>query len=337
MNKLSFKKFLPGLVSVIIIAGMAVQSFATNIDLAAFVNKDKYMTKYYELDWRIKDVKDRLDRMYKFTCKNVKTFAGTTPQTIAPVASNPFYFNNFSASYIGWNYYTAFFDDPKAIRVSTRYALTYGGAQGGIGGTYKVHTNTFKKEYPASLCKWRDGFELLPTTKVSITINDRVTGASTNNMNTEIIMGPFKKVPKYTTVGQQLTQGYICEFPHVLFNSSWNWQNVMSYNYGTETKPTSWTTFGSNVYTYIGTVNAGQNTLSKYPTFTRADIENGNMALGKALRGHSELWFNNAVPADISNRTNVWLRLYYSYDSTSNLGTFANLGEMNFTNWNNNK
>ena len=61
------------------------------------------------------------------------------------------------------------------------------------------------------------------------------------------------------------------------------------------------------------------------------------MALGKALRARSELWFNNAVPADISNRTNVWLRLYYSYDSTSNLGTFANLAEMNFTSWNNDK
>ena len=66
MNKPSFKKFLPGLVSVIIIAGMAVQSFATNIDLAAFVNKDKYMTKYYELEWRIKDIEKRLDR--KFAC-----------------------------------------------------------------------------------------------------------------------------------------------------------------------------------------------------------------------------------------------------------------------------
>ena len=77
MNKINFKKIAPGIISVVIIAGMAIQSFATNVDMAAFVKKDTYMTKYYELDFRIDDIEKSLARTYRFVCTNLKSYGGT--------------------------------------------------------------------------------------------------------------------------------------------------------------------------------------------------------------------------------------------------------------------
>ena len=331
MNKLSFKKFLPGLVSVIIIAGMAVQSFATNIDLAAFVNKDKYMTKYYELDWRIKDIDGRLDRLYKFTCKNVKSFVGGSASNYA--INTPFAVNFWAGNYDGDNWLYAYLDDPKAIRVNTLYAF-------GIYGTpslYRRHTKIFKKEFPASICKWKPGIELLPNTKVKIEISDDKYATNDSTLVQTVIMGPFKKFPKYTSTGGSPSTGYICETPFCLFQSTWNWTNVMSYAYGSETEPTSWTSIGSDVNTYTyGYYNAGWNE-SQYPPLTREDYENGDVALGKKSMAHTKWYFQAGTVADLSSRTNVWLRIRYSYNSTGGYSAWLNMGEFNITNWNANK
>ncbi len=333
MNKPSFKKFLPGLVSVIIIAGMAVQSFATNIDLTAFVNMDKYMAKYYELDWRIKDIDGRLDRLYKFTCKNVKTFGGTHYNPRG--RGTPFYMGSYNSNYNSDNYFYAFLDDPKAVRVNRRYLLIYNGT-GSPGGTYRLHTNTMKREFPASMCKWNKGIELLPTTKISFSIDDRVTGGNTNTMTATVTMGPFKKVPKFTG-GQSQATGYLVELPVQLFNSTWNWTNVMQYAYGSETQPTSWTNLGSDVQLYsYGYYYAGYSN-SQYPPITREDYENGDIAIDKKSFGHTFLYFNAGTVADLSSRTNVWLRMYYSYSATSSWGSYAGLDQLNLTSWNNNK
>ena len=335
MNKLSFKKFLPGLVSVIIIAGMAVQSFATNIDLAAFVNKDKYMTKYYELDWRIKDINNRLDRLYKFVCKNVKTYAGTGESENTP--AYPFYFYSFNSYSNDQERCYTFLDDPKALRVNKRYLLTYRGTAA-TSGSWRYHTNTFEKEIPASLCKWRSGIELLPNTKVKITLTDQLYGNRADTYWQTIVMGPFKKVPKFTAGSTQST-GYICELPFTLVNSTYNWTNGIEYAYNRETEPTSWTTFGSDVQSYTyGYYYSGASS-SQYPALTAADFENGDIALGKKSRGHTMWYFTSGTIADISSRTNVWIRIRYGISTESNnyFAAFANLHELNLTSWNNNK
>ena len=335
MNKLNFKKFLPGLVSVIIIAGMAAQSFATNIDLAAFVNKDKYMTKYYELEWRIKDIEKRLDRTYKFTCTNLKSFAGTT----ALVENSPAYafsMNEFTSSYQPNNRYVAFLDDPKALRVNLRYLLTYRGTNT-TSGSWRTHNTIMEREVPASMCKWNPGIELLPTTKVKINLTNNPYANNSTTYWTTIIMGPFKKVPKFTA-GQSKTQGYICELPFVLTNSTFNWTNSAEYNYNTEKEPTSWTSFGSDaaIYTY-GYYKSGWS-YSQYPALTAADFENGDVALGKKAIGHTQWFFQNGTIADISSRTNVWIRIRYGISQSSDgFSSFANLNELNITSWNNNK
>ena len=334
MNKLSFKKFLPGLVSVIIIAGMAASTFATNIDLAAFVNMDKYLTKYYELDWRIKDIEKSLDRLYKFTCKNVVSFKGTYTSENAP--GTPFYQNSNGTAYLQHTGYVAFLDDPKALRLGTRNNLTYYGAQGAASGSYKFHTNTFVREIPASVCKWNQGIELLPNTKITVTHTDYVNSAANDTYTTTIIMGPFKKVPKFTG-GSSQTTGYICELPFCLTTTTHNWTNAMSYNYNTETQPTSWTSIGSDVQSYTyGYYKSGWSS-SQYPALTAADFENGDVALGKKSLAHTMFYFAGGNIADLSSRTNVWLRLYYSGSGQSGPATWLSMDEVNLTSWNNNK
>ena len=335
MNKLNFKKFLPGLVSVIIIAGMAVQSFATNIDLAAFVNMDKYMTKYYELDWRIKDINNRLDRLYKFVCTNVKTYAGTSYADNTP--AYPFYFYSTNSWVSYYERYYTFLDDPKALRVNKRYLLTYRGTDA-TSGSWRSHTNRFEKEIPASLCKWNKGIELLPNTTVKITLTDQPYAADSDTYWQTIVMGPFKKLPKLTAGATQAT-GYICELPFTLTSSTYNWTNGFEYAYNRTTEPTSWTTFGTDVQLYTYGYYYSGSSQSQYPPLTAADFENGDFALGKKSRGHTFWYVNSGAPTDVSSRTNVWIRMRYGISTGSNnyYAAFANLHELNLTSWNNNK
>ena len=44
-SNINFKKIIPGLISIVIVVGMFAQTFATNIDLNAFVTNDEFETK----------------------------------------------------------------------------------------------------------------------------------------------------------------------------------------------------------------------------------------------------------------------------------------------------
>ena len=76
IKNINLKNLVPGIISLMLIAGMAASTLATNIDLEAFVRRDDFLAKYNELDWRVDDIEKSLDRLYKFTCTNVKTFGG---------------------------------------------------------------------------------------------------------------------------------------------------------------------------------------------------------------------------------------------------------------------
>ena len=107
MKKINFKNLIPGLISIVVIAGMAFQSLATNIDLAAFVPKDIYMEKYYDLEFRARDIQNSIERTYKFVCTNVKTFGGY--EVSHSLSKTMFDGNSSSHTYHWWNRHYADF------------------------------------------------------------------------------------------------------------------------------------------------------------------------------------------------------------------------------------
>ena len=194
MNKLSINKILPSVVSIMIIVGMAVQSFATNVDRAAFVQKDKYMTKYYELDWRIDDVNKSLERLYKFTCTNVRSFGGSGQEQSY---DNIFYQRNATQTYHWYSLPIADLSEEGYLRVNNADALTWFGNHG--------KTDRMEFEIPASLCRWRKDVELYPHTKVKILLLRTWPNTSGTQQQAtlqfEIKMGPFKKFPYINSTG----------------------------------------------------------------------------------------------------------------------------------------
>ena len=335
MNKLNFKKLVPCLVSIVIIAGMAAQSFATGVDLSAFVDIDTYMTKYNEIDWRIEEIDKSLERMYKFTCTNVKTFAGilTRSDTLNNFPS-VFYMGNYNSTYPSENTLVAFFDDPKYLRVNKMWSLTYGGT--GAGGSFKNKTITLQRDYPASMCQWKDGIVPQPTAKIDFNITYGVTGYNTQAATLEVVMGPFKKFPKYTSYGAGVTTGYICEIPEGIFNSSMSIANNLYYATNKETKPTSWTSVANTAFAMNGNRQTGIAGESKYPEITSADIESWGYEV-RPKRNITKIYFESAVfSPDLSASENVWIRFYYTSSgaSLSTMATYASLRDFNILGWN---
>lgn len=333
MKNNKFKKFLPGLISIVIIAGMAVQSFATNVDMAAFVKKDKYMTKYYELDFRIDDIEKSLDRLYKFTCTNVKSYGGS--------GQNATHFMNPWASVysdsISYHWYQdpiADLTEPKYMRVGVYTALS---ALGNVS-----HTHTSTKEIPAQLFKWRSGVELYPHTKVTLKYARRVLDNGLPTYLTEMIMGPFKKFP-HITGSMGWNTSTICSANAAYFPGIWGdgSSTTTYYAYGTDTEPTSWTTIGNGCL--------GQSSVFLTNTTLRAELrdefpieqieQNWYHDPVKSNAYGRVLYYVSAPNTNIESFDKVWIRHYYN-NSTATSISRANsfdLGVYNLTTWNNNK
>lgn len=332
MNKLNVKKFFPGLISIIIIAGMAASTFATNVDMAAFVNKDKYMTKYYELDWRIDEIEKKLERMYKFVCTNVRSFAGSgyTHQQLAP--------NIFGTFSVGTtlpynNYPMVCLEEQKYLKFNTQ-------AQHVNYGNY-ANTRTFVNELPASLCNWRDGIELRPDTKIRMTVTRQFSGygAGTNvSQNSrvyyEFILGPFKKFPHIASSGRDA--GFVCASDKMP-NTAGVGGNSVSYAYNQETLPTSWTSMTGNLA--LGTMyEKGTNpTYSKYERLTPEVLaDNAFKDPYKSNNYFAEIYIATVLNTNLSTYENVWIKSTYTDTGSNGANVFLNTYNT-ITDWNYNK
>lgn len=311
------KKTITSFVSLVIITGMAIQSLATNVDMAAFVKKDAYMSKYYELDYRIGDIEAELERLYKLTCTNVVSYGGAEWDTA--MTNTIFRRRETTQTYHFYNSPTA---DPSAegyLRVNHMDQLQRFGSH--------PKNNVFVKEFPASLCNWVNGFEIKPETKIYVKATRNVgtgTGTSWTCAYTyELIIGPFKKVPYITSTGDagsiMCTQQYL----NIL-----NTNFTPSYAYGTETQPTSWSSLG-------GSVNIS-NTFFTKPSLGGYDYDIANYSYNKYDKSgvNMRMGVSGAMTTDLSSRTNVWLR--FTGNGTSEF-RYLSSTDLTLTTWNYNK
>lgn len=332
MNKSNVKKFFPGLISIIIIAGMAASTFATNVDMAAFVDKDKYMTKYYELDWRIDEIEKKLERMYKFVCTNVRSFAGSayTHQNLAPNIFGTF---SVGTTFPYNNYPIVCLEEQKYLKFNNQALLiNY--------GNY-ANTRTFVNELPASLCKWRDGIELRPDTKIRITATRQFSGygadtrvSQGSRVYYEFIIGPFKKFPHITTTGT--TSGFICSSDKFTGTNGIGGTTV-SYAYNQETLPTSWTSMTGNMA--LGSLYAkGYNgSVVKQPRLTPEDL--ANYAFKDPYKSNNwyyELYVATAFSVNLSTYKDVWIKASYTENGSNASNVIFNTYNT-ITDWNYNK
>ena len=329
-KSINLKRIMPGLVSVFIIAGMAIQSFATNVDMAAFVKKDKYMTKYYELDWRIDDIEKELERLYKFTCTNVRSYGGSGYKGFTSRQPGlPFYHLNTTNTYEWYVQPIADLSQEGYLRWNYPHVISNFGNHG--------KTDTFVREVPATLCRWRDGIELTPATKLRITYTRTwPTGTGTApvpTMTETLVMGPFKKFPHITTTGT--TSGFIYASDALLTNEVL--YNDIKYAYGSETEPTSWTTMSAG---QLSEVYYQKNSTS-IPTYVRGDFDYqqfANEAYNDRVKGNTHMsvrYISTVFGTDLSSRTNVWLMC--TRTSTTATQFRAGTADYTITTWNYNK
>lgn len=330
MKSNNIKKIIPGFISMAIILGMAIQSFATNVDMAAFVKKDKYMAKYYELDWRIDNIESTLEKLYKFVCTNVRTYGGNNRYTYC----NTVFFQDYGTqTHVWYPLPIADLSEEGYLRVSANDALNW------FGNHSK--TDKFEAEFPASLFKWRNGIELYPTTKIKHVITRTVPNTTAHSqipsITHELIMGPFKKFPRVTATG---TAGAYCisnGWAAAFYNSSSF--TALYYNYGTDTQPTSWSTMTGS----LGFSTFSRNTSSlpselKGGVLTKEEMEAG-MYRGADKREVNAFWTgvyqNPAIGADLSSYDKVWIRA--TSPATNVSSPLIDPTIYKITTWNNNK
>lgn len=327
MNKLSINKILPSVVSIMIIVGMAVQSFATNVDMAAFVQKDKYMTKYYELDWRIDDVDRSLEKLYKFTCTNVRSFGGSGQDLNY---DNVFYQRNNVQTYHWYSVPIADLSEEGYLRVNNADALTWFGLHG--------KTDRMEFEIPASLCRWRKDVELYPHTKVKILLSRTWPNTSgyqqQATIQLDIKMGPFKKFPYINSTGSN--QVFFATNQRLYGFSTFMMNNVQ-YARDTDTEPTSWTTM-------TGAINPSN--YNVYDASLPEEIRMGTIKKEQIEEAYSGPKYklntsqfclipSTAFGVDTSKFDKVWLRFYTSNSAGTSQTISAD--QMTITTWNYNK
>ena len=312
------KKIITSLVSFIIIAGMAIQSLATNVDMAAFVKKDTYMSKYYELDYRIDDIEAELERLYKFVCTNVVSYGGASSDNA--LAGRIFFRKNTTQTYHWSSFPIVDLSAEGYLRVNHMDQLQSFGSH--------PKNDTLVKEFPASLCKWGNGFEVKPETKVRLKATRGVgTGSGISWSCTyfyELVMGPFKKIPYLTVTG--MPNGFIMSTQQALAMAPTSYTPY--YAYGTETEPTSWSSLGGSI--------SYSNTYFDINNISRYDYDVANYSYNKYDKSGltCRINCNSAWTTDPSSRTNVWLRL-----TGSGNGDLYNLNtsDLTLTTWNYNK
>ncbi len=336
MNKLSIKKLLPGVVSIMLIAGMAIQSFATNVDMAAFVNKDKYMTKYYELDFRIGDIEANLERLYKLTCTNLVSFGGQTGY--GSTGRLIFNVNDLSSEYICRLNPIADLSENKYLRFNYRPALNL--------FAHTAYTNRFEYIRPASLFRWHPNIEPASNCTVKITISRTMPSTTTWDQDAsyssiECIMGPFKKFPHYTSTGSSTNNGYICEFPDLPLGSNVTFPAGQNYySYGTETMPTTWT--ADTTFRFRAGNGTWATAANKTAGYTQYDVDEIKNQMDTDPYNKTSYYKNNmyvnALPTtDFSKYTNIWFRGFYSTGGVTSSVYNSSLTEMSLKYWNDNK
>ena len=312
----------------VIVAGMAVQSLATNVDMAAFVKKDTYLTKYYELDFRIDDIEKSLDRLYKFTCTNVKSFGGNSSHNSK--LTQP-YHNTWSTVQT-YPWYV-----PPTVDLSEQGYIRFNPMN--VLNAFGNHSSTHKyvAEKPASMFKWRSGTELYPNTKLKFvcTVTSPNTTAidQVQTFNYELIMGPFKK------------------FPHITGSTAWNASTLcvgkegfalpmntnganMYYAHGTDTEPTSWSSTMSGRLTYTMMTRTTTNLRPEFrqPAVTLDDVSEYYISDPQKVNSSAPLIFYATLPGtNLESLDKVWIRQQYSNTNDAQI----DMSTLNLITWNN--
>ncbi len=326
-RKMNFKKYITCIISVVIVAGMALQSFATNVDLEAFVRKDLYMTKFYEIDYRIKDIDSSLDRLYKYTCTNLQSFggAGASSRFISP------FFNSYSTTPT-YHWYIpphADFSEEGYLRFNPTDAIN------AFGNHSK--TDRFTKEIPASLFTWKDGVELYPETTFTYNLTrvwPNTTATAQNATYTyEIIMGPFKKFPHVTASSYAWNTTSICTTKYVMGIRPTD--GTLYYARDKMTKPTSWTSMTGGVIRSTS-VSKGHTSWGQPefidPRLTEQELSDNAYKDGlKSDSSNTAFYFYNAPGTNISGYKDVWLRYV---TSATGIEYWADISTLNMTTWN---
>ena len=343
-NNINFKKLIPGILSFVIVAGMGISTFATSVDPSIFVNKERHLTKYYEFEWRVKEVQNYLDRLYKFSCTNLKSFAGASSNSQGGSVLFNYYDYTSSLGMRPWPHVDL--SEKKYLRYNYKGALYQNFAH-----PSNVHSWRYKR--PASMFKWRPGVELYPTTTVTIDFTRSMPSSTTwqlieYNSSITLTMGPFKKFPRITSTGSTLTGGYICEFPdYPMLSSLYPAANAgyYKYAYGTETLPTTW--YNENTMrAYVGSSQTASG--PNYNTYTQykvADIKDQFDTTPYGFKNsikpnyiHNLMYVNGAAPGiDFSQYEDFWLRVTYTEAGPLSAVYNSNLGDMDLLTWNNNK
>ena len=333
MKNINFKKLIPGLTSTVIVVALAVSTlttFATNVDLEAFVTHEDFETKYNEIKYRINEIDKDLERTYKFVCTNVRTYSGGTYTTGTGYRA-PFNFWNAWYQYHWGNWTGVDLSDPKALRF---------GSAGGIN-SYAGHANTQKLVYevPLSLCKVREGTEFYPhsTVKYELTRNWANVANSTpvSSLNLEVIMGPFKKLPRISTTGSTLTTGYLLEMPYPVSRYGIT-GTAFYYAQNSETQPTSWTSDTGR--TVCDSTFRGYQNYSQFDRITAEEIEANPYDKYTKLKQTQRIYFSTVPAVNFSTlNDNIWLRMVYTATNTMSVDRGLNTDFLTITTWNTGK
>lgn len=329
MKNISMKKLISGTISLVIIAGMALATFATNLDLEAFVNADDYEFTFHELDFLIDDLDTELERIYKFTCTNVKTFGG---QVYNNDHTTMFYTRNTTATYGWYAQPVADFSEEGYLRVNFADAIN----------DFTGHGKTDKWEFklPANLVKWNDGVEPAPNCFLKSELSrtwpnvagTKSVGASSVTMT--VTMGPFKKFPNFTTAGAEKNQGLICGFDRILaLSGNTPSAGLLKYAYNQTEEPTSWSTDGAGRITIGNTRWKGQT--SSFYKQTAADVEAGAYTKTGGLR-EQYIYMYTSPTTDFSQYTNFWLSVTYTYAGNRGYEYSSGFDNYTLTSWNHN-
>lgn len=326
MKKINLKKLIPGILSFVIVIGMAVQSFATNVDFGAFVTREAFMTKYYEQDFAIEDIDREIERLYKFTCTNVKSFGGSTRSLTA--GHSIFNMNSSGAAYHFLLHPFADLSEEGYLRFNHQSIINDFIGHG--------KTDRLFYEVPGSLVRWNDGIEPAEDCKVRIDIyrtwpNTTSPTSAESAYGGTVTMGPFKKFKKFTTTGAAQSQGSVCGIAMAEM-SSWTTMSAGNFKYasGTKTMPTTWKTDSTAVLT-SGSYWKNQPNYG-YFTRTTAEVE-ADPYSKKTGDSRERIFYFNAVPTtDFSTLTDFWIQIpVNAYPRTFSTDDFT------LTTWNYNK
>lgn len=330
MNNINFKKYIPSIIALVLIVGMAASTFATNIDLAAFIERDEYLTKFYELDYRIDDIDSELEKLYKYTCTNVRTLGSSY------WGNNSHNYNYMYAPGTGVSALTQFWSHGYQVEVSQEKYLRFN--QPAVLNLYSSIYDptkllrTFEGSIPASRCIWKEGIEPAPNAKVIW--RGRLNSIPSNNYSIEFVFGPFNKFPRITSPGTQVTQGMFCELPFAPYGGTIG-DTQFYYKTDSKTEPTSWTIETSSTRMSVGNGYRGEPNYS-WMTPPTDEERDGGFYKEVVQNRTNRFRITSAAYNVLDGKKDIWLRFYLT-GSGQDLGSYAAILDRSFTNltsWN---